>query len=177
MNEYVHWIIYEYLKCPKKYKVYDDLFLYMHEIDYVYLNQKDHAREEDGLLLREKFVDCKHKFAKTDHFENTPCSVLEVLAALAYRMDGEWTGDPSDPRPDTMFMEMLHNLGVLRYKSEHHTIVRINSWMRGEISYYGEGGVFPLKKKGSRIKKDQRGLSLWEQMMCYIREFYPNTED
>lgn len=135
---------------------------------------KDYNRIEDAIRLREDFI--AEQLAREDPylvdiFRNRPCSVLEVLIALAYRMEDVMEID----RFPTWFWEMLSNLGLEGYDNDHfnrrtiRSIDRIiNRWLDRNYDYNGKGGLFPL----SDPPKDQRDVEIWYQMSTYLVENY-----
>lgn len=168
---YIEWLIYDYLGFSEK--RYDKLFSLLALIPFRYSIPEDHAREEDGLYLREKY-----RKATNIEIYGT-CNVLEVLVALAVRMDGEWTGDPKNPTPENTFFEFIINLHLDEYNNSllindqtyREVINIINRWLDRDFYRNGEGSIFPLKRR-TKIRDDQRELSIWRQMMCYIREYH-----
>ena len=99
------------------------------------------------------------------------CNVLEMLVAFAERIDAIM-GEPGEMHYDIWFATMLDNLGLLGqtddYFDEPLVSEIISRWMHRDIDYYGEGGLFPVEHS----EEDQRDLSIWDQMSCYMNENY-----
>lgn len=111
------------------------------------------------------------------------CSVLELLASLAFRIDQEYTSDCSEDHPEILFSHFMKNLGLDIFtdqnfhsgivdKYELHKI--LTRWMDGNISRNGAGGLFPLIYHPN---VDQRGKELWDQMFPYIAENFFGRRD
>lgn len=133
----------------------------------------DDNRIEDGLLLREEFL-------QEEKLDNSvvlcgPCSLLEMMIKLAERMEDivceydyiYW------------FWEMIRNLNFIEYYDTH------KSWMNGCVCpsdiYHGIimlldrtytreglGSLFPMKNS----RRDMRSIEIWYQMNNYLIENY-----
>lgn len=180
-EDYAVWIVKDYIHM-KNFEYYLDLILELHEIPFEYYEESDKDREADGLYLRNYFIeDCKGRIIDDEVLESK-CSVLEVLAALAVRLDHEFIGDHMVERPEDfnedkeykLFSEMLDNLDLLDFfgdlaegdLDEIRDIV--TDWLNRDFNRHGGGSIFPVKKS----KKDQRSASIWSQAMEYIMENY-----
>lgn len=135
----------------------------------------DECREKDGVFLREYFCEEKGYFDRSSYemsrFFDEYCSVLEMLVALSIRMDREWVGDPSNPTPDMIFVELLENLGIFiddKDFKKKTCEIRVKRWLDRKFDYNGKGSIFPLKI--NRYREDQRGVEIWRQMTAYISE-------
>lgn len=126
----------------------------------------DANRANDGLQLRYEYYD-----ETGDNIDDilSDCSVLEMMVALAERMDGIM-GEPGESQYGEWFAEMLKNLGLdkqtNRYFDANEVERILENMMYRDIKYSGKGGLFPLRN----AVEDQRYLSLWDQMSCYINE-------
>lgn len=126
---------------------------------------RDLNRISDGEDLRGKFL---MENGLNGTFYNHPVSVLEVLIALAARVDGEYLGNPNDPRPDILFWEMICNLGLDKFddkKYDSEAVFEIlDVWIGRKFDKNGVGSPFPV---GKNIH-DQRKIEMWMQMTAYI---------
>ena len=156
-NDYKVWIMRHELKmsakdCQKLSKLIDIL----HNCDFFPPTPNDKNRAEDGLELRVLYLDYVDADMK---FHRNP-KVLEVLAALSCRMEDEYVGDPSDPRPYIIFGDIIQlNLDLSIKMRESDVIGRLTAWMDGDI---------PLFKTQKKPAKDD----IWSQMQVYIHENY-----
>lgn len=130
---------------------------------------EDENRAADGIDLREEF----------GYFEDfaEPCSVLEVLIAIARRMDFEMA-DPvcGGSITKACFWSLIGNLGLDictddNYDECHlwdseYVASRLDRWMSRSFEPDGTGGIFPLEY----TTVDQRTVEIWYQMFAYLRE-------
>lgn len=171
---YGRWIIKERIEVPydRMFWKHEKLMNELHKIPFIYLIPRDANRDEDGLSLRREYADLLRLYRIP--FEGMPASVLEVMAAIAIRVDGEYIGNPHDERPDLFLYEMVKNLGLLvfddrNFNSESvHKI--INTWLYREFRSDGLGSPFPIQND----TRDQREFEIWDQMNHYIFENYRN---
>lgn len=146
---------------------YDKLMEQLHESPFEAVLERDNNRIKDGLDLRQRFL---IENGINGNFYEHPVSVLEVLIALAIRIDSEFLGNPNDPRPDFIFWDMIRNLGLDKFDNKHYNsdeIYRIlGIWINRTYDFYGNGSIFPLNKKSGC--SDQRKNEIWTQMTAYI---------
>lgn len=128
----------------------------------------DDNRADDGIQLRYEF--CEETGTDDFHAEDGPCTVLEMLIALAKRLDFLEDGGAAD-----WFWIMVDNLGLLGFtdqayvdeewfKDEVYDIIDI--FLCREFEKSGVGGIFPLRHPRS----DQRKVEIWYQMHAYLLE-------
>lgn len=160
-------------------KGYDDLMWYLHSTSFISLITGDNNRIKDAWELRKDYYELTGvRLGDINKpsalLERLLCnaSVLEVLIALAFRIENEYIGDPADPKPDLIFWEMICNLGlqkcVGRYYDEDEVEDILETWISRQYSYTGKGGIFPLKYP----KRDQRKIEIWSQTQAYLSENY-----
>lgn len=173
---YREWLIHDLLRIRNPEK-YDDLFRILHDRRFTWILDRDANRADDGLYLRNYFFDyigCNESETIEEFNEVNYCSVLEMLAALSKRIDGEYIGDPGNPKPDVIFMEMLENLRLTRFWGECKSRDRDNihnildRFLDRKYSSSGMGGLFPIHRPMS----DQRNDEIWTQMIHYVHENY-----
>ena len=148
----------------------------LHNAVFTGLVPHDENREYDGIALRERY------FWETqvldESFDGEPCTMLEMLVALADRIDFE-LGDPDDDRCWTAryFWELIGNLGLNAFDDEHYIarggVRRVQEILDVLINrtydYDGsDGGLFPL----AYPERDQREVEIWYQMQAYLQENY-----
>lgn len=146
----------------------------LHRHKFVPYLDRDENRALDGLSLREQFLESE--WFTTRNLLDGDCSVLEMLIALAQRMDFE-TSDVYEGCEDKTaywFWEMLDNLGLTAFDDESYVELEgqtyvdqiIDKFVDREYRYDGEGGIFPL----NHSNRDQRNVELWYQMSAYLCE-------
>lgn len=101
-----------------------------------------------------------------------PTTVLEMLVALAERMN-DVLYSPNGPDLTTMiFIEFLENLGVYKYDDANFDPLKVNDiltkWLERRFQKNGKGSIFPLND----TKIDSRITEIWYQMNEYILEKY-----
>ena len=123
----------------------------------------DGNRANDGLCMRDEY-----EFDTNSQVDVVgDCNVLEMLIALAIRIDSVM-GVPCEDHSDDWFRLMVGNLGITSKTSSDHIRALVARWMRRDIDRNGHGGLFPL----DHTSEDQRVLSIWDQMTCYINRYY-----
>lgn len=137
---------------------------------------RDENRALDGLELRERFLEDEW-YMDRECIEGE-CSVLEMLVALAQRMDFE-TGNAyetngNEDRTAYWFWEMMENLGLIHFDDESYVELDgqtyvddiIDEFVERKYEYNGRGGLFPLRY----ADRDQRDVEIWYQMSSYLYE-------
>ena len=163
-----------------QYDTYDILICELYNIPFRWVIDLDANRAEDGVILRGYFHNPDGTTA-LDTFANKPCSVLEMLIALAQKMDYILADDGRGDRTRIWFWEMIANLGLDKYYDaefkepfgndmgrikEIHNIC--DKWMYRDFTYRGFGSPFPLISP----YRDQREQQIIDQMNDYILEKY-----
>lgn len=164
MDTYLYWIL-EQLNFGTRqgWVVRIDQLRRLHNMEFIWILDHDRRRALDGLTLRSKYPRFK-EFDQVDH--DRPCSVLEMLAALAIRMDKEWIGNARINKAYIPFKDMIQNLNL----NEKNFYQNVNDWMYRRFGRNGEGSIFPLKRPIPG--EDQRDIEIWNQMIRYINENY-----
>ena len=165
MNDpYFEWLL--EIVCEGKYMKrlqYRRLLGWLYKTEFVYVLPIDSSRAEDGLDLRVRFGD--------PDITNKPCSVLEVMVALAIRceehiMANQELGD----RTGKWFWGMVGNLGLdqmsdFSFDPEYVDFV-ISKFLFREYDPSGKGGLFTVKDP----REDMRTVDIWCQMCWYLSE-------
>lgn len=157
---------------------YNQLVRALFNTKYKAIIQNDINRYDDGIALRESFiVDAIDKSIKSYEELDKPCSMLEMLVALAGRIDRMLADECCEDQSYRWFWEMIRNLGLDQYTDEEYMdyggLYGIDTILLRVIERTyakdGSGGLFPLK----RPDNDQRKLEIWYQMNAYLLENYP----
>lgn len=156
-------------------KYYSKLLIDLHFIEFTYIVDKDKNRAEDGIYLRNEFLE--YNQPETISMAN-PCSVLEMLIALSLRIQTEYIGDQNILPYDNIFIEFLDNLSLLDFDNDHYYIDSyrkvnniVGSWLNRDFNRDGCGSIFPLERR-ERKYPNQRNIEIWGQMQWYILEKY-----
>ena len=175
-ERYLEWIY--NLVLDREYDVnsnyaYDKLIHELYSIEFYSVIEMDESRISDGISLRYSFG---YEMGYTDReitcaLDNRPCSVLEVMAALAKRCETQIMSDDSyGNRTRKWFRKMLMSLGLsgmynMHYNKEFVDRV-IDIFLKREYDYSGKGGLFALRNPD----RDQRTIEIWAQMCDYLYE-------
>lgn len=155
------------LVCKDRYSKsvsYSKLLAHLHDVEFTYLITMDQNRAENGIALRWRF------YCETDYHvaTNDPCSVLEMMVALAISceniMDDPHVGD----RTGQWFWGMIVNLGLgsmTDYKFDRiYVDAVIQRFLDREYEPNGKGGLFTVKN----CKTDLRTVEIWNQLCWYL---------
>lgn len=147
---------------------YSKLLTHLHDTEFRYSIPNDQNRAEDGVDLRWRFVcdkDCRSRYP----YLAGPCSMLEMLVALAIRceesiMDEAHMGD----RTAQWFWGMIVNLGLGPMVDYHYDAKEvdqcINRFLNREYSPDGRGGLFTIRG----CDRDLRTVEIWYQLCWYL---------
>lgn len=174
--DYFHWLC-EIININHNEDSYWLLAKALHGKEYYWTVPNDDNRGMDGLHLREKYLDenpCDFEFANLTI--EGPCSMLEMLIALAMRADDIMAKPGRRNQTSRWFWEIMDNLGLKKYTDadfvDLYGTLNVNLILEVvlERSYKrnGQGGLFPLKN----TKKDQKKVEIWYQMCTYLLENY-----
>lgn len=175
-EQYILWIYNSIIPEPiRRDDSYLKLIHALHQckIDHCY-QQLDKNRLSDGIDLRNRFID----YINNDEyghlkvrplFEGEPCSVLEMLAAMAIRCEEQLMSVPElGNRSSKWFWEMLVNLGLDDMNDYNFNIDYImsvvNKFLRRDYAPDGKGGLFYIPNCPS----DMRNEELWVQLCWYM---------
>ena len=180
MDDYFLWL-YELVGPAPNRKRYFHVLQELHEIEFYWRIDNDINRAEDGKSLRTKFISETGLEVYTDidqRFLYRPCSLLEMMIALAYRWESDVMFDMhSSTGVGKWFWEMVDNLGLLAKRFEDATYdedaeIEVKDkayiFMDRMYSANGDGGIFPLEHP----LLDQRTVEIWYQINQYFQENY-----
>lgn len=151
---------------------YWNLARQLYSTEFVWIVANDGNRVEDGLILRQDFMNEQGSAGVTNEWLDLGCSMLEMLLALALRASYQVEKEPAD-----WFEIFLKNLGLIKFTDD-----RYNAEIEKQVSQIlenfiyrnyrvnGRGGLFPLKHPERAPDRDQSKVELWYQMMAYILE-------
>jgi len=174
INEYFNWIY--RLVCDGKHigrLSYRKLLACLHGIDFTYTVDMDGNREADGADLRYRFG-YEQKYPDpliAAYLDDRPCSVLEMMVALAIRCEEHIMGDADiGDRTGQWFWDMLVNLGLngmndKKFDREYTESV-ISRFLNREYGKDGKGGLFTIEN----CKHDLRDVEIWYQMCWHLAE-------
>lgn len=152
---------------------YKKLLRRLNEIDFQFTIAMDANREADGMDLRYRFGEEKHvrNYIVARYLDDHPCSVLEMMVALANRCEETIMDDPDyGDRRGLWFWGMIDNLGLgdmddSKY-DELYVDEKIYAFLNHEYSRNGKGGLFYVH----RPYMDMRQVEIWTQLNWYLDE-------
>ena len=149
-DEYFNWL-YNFV-CVGSLSQFGKLLSRLHEIDFRYSIRNDQNRASDGIA-----------------YLAGPCSVLEMLIALAIRceesiMDDTVYGD----RTTQWFWNMIVNLGLGGMVDQMFDIQEVDAvierFLNREYEPDGRGGLFRV----NNCEDDLREVEIWYQLCWYL---------
>ena len=163
--EYFEWLY--HIACGDRFAPgisYRSLLAHLHEIEFIFSIPRDSNRAEDGIDLRYRFA---HEDA--DRYLRGPCSVLEMMLALAIRCEETIMDDPAKgDRTGQWFWGMISNLGLGGMTDERYNRDYVddcvNRFLYREYEPDGKGGLFRVRN----CDEDLRRVELWYQLCWYL---------
>lgn len=174
-SEYFNWMC-QLVSDEKRYSrrlSYQKLLHFLHSVDFNYTLEMDGNREEDGIDLRYRFgyENSYNSSMIATFLDDKPCSVLEMMIALAIRCEEQIMDDPDiGNRTGQWFWNMIVNLGLGSMTDEkfnrHYANTIIERFLNREYERDGKGGLFTVK----HCRYDLRNVEIWYQMCWYLDE-------
>ena len=167
-NDYFEWIYRMVVKTDGPPSIsYRKLLMALHNTPFVYSIPMDENRASDGIDMRYRFT-----FEDdVDRYLNGPCSVLEMMVALAIRCEENIMDDPKKgDRTSHWFWTMVINMGLgamtdLRFDKDYVTET-VTRFLNRQYDYYGKGGLFTVKNPD----RDMCKVEIWWQLCWYLNE-------
>lgn len=169
-ESYFKWLIDDVLGEPsiRESHLYLARALFKKEFYWIVVN--DENRAVDGRLLRDEYTD-KTGMDVTDILA-CPCSVLEMLIALAVRIACDIMPDVYSQDVAYWFWLMITNLKLDGFDDRGFDMEYVDyileKFMERDYDYEGFGGLFPRKN----ATEDQSKVEIWYQMQGYFLENY-----
>ena len=144
----------------------------LHDVDFEWLIDMDENRAQDGIDLRDRFIrECEYSKDDVEYLDK-PCSILEMMVALALRAEQTIMDDPDvGNRTGQWFWEMISSLGLGRMDDLHFNRVKarriIDRFLDREYEPNGKGGLFTIPD----CKYDLRDVDIWYQINWYLHDF------
>lgn len=172
--QYLDWMC--RLVCNDKYSKklsYKKLLRYLNTIEFTYILPMDSNRAEDGVDLRYRFgyeFDYENAMIAS-YLDDRPCSVLEMMIALALRCEETIMDNPDyGDRMGQWFWNMIVNLGLgsmtdAKFDANYIDNV-VHIFLDREYAPNGEGGLFTVQHPS----RDMRSVEIWYQMCWYLDE-------
>ena len=151
-------------------KSYRKLFARLHDTEFTYTIPMDGNRAEDG-------IDLRYRFGREQDYDDAliascldicPCSVLEMMTALAIRCEEHFMDNPDvGDRTGQWFWEMLVSLGLGDMDDEHfdryHVDCVLERFLDRAYERNGKGGLFTVDNG-----QNMRTTEIWYQMNFHL---------
>lgn len=171
INEYFEWMYRQ--ACDIDGDVtYIKLFEHLHNTEFRWTIPMDGNRAQNGIELRWRFI---YEYGYRDirdeieEYLDGPCSVLEMLMALAFKCEDDYMDDPdAGNRTGQWIWIMLENLGLASMSdgnyNKHYVNASLDMFMDRQYKPDGEGGLFVIKG----CPYDLRDVEIWYQLCWYL---------
>ena len=155
--------------CDRKVVSYRKLLRFLHGVEFTYSLEMDENRAMDGIELRYRFA---HGYLNDDDAEyhlSGPCSVLEMMLALAIRCEENIMDDPTiGDRTAQWFWGMVTSLGLGGMYDKNFDIYYaedvIERFLNRDYKPNGAGGLFTV----DYYDYDMRDIEIWHQLCAYL---------
>lgn len=168
INEYFKWMF--DLMCKERYEnvSFKKLFVLLHSKEFRFTISYDENRYNDG-------IDLRYRFSMFDGFEDAmeyldgPCSVLEMMVALALRCEETIMDDPAyGDRTAQWFWDMIVSLGLGGLTDdvidESYVDFVLERFLDRKYEPDGRGGLFTIRNS----IHDLRHFEIWDQLNWYL---------
>lgn len=154
---------------------YDKLLRLLHRTKFRWINIRDKNRAEDGTDLRFRFrknIDGLSRNEVLNWHDKEPCSVLEMMIALAIRAEEQIMDDPQvGNRTTQWFWGMISSLGLTGMSDNMFDLIEVKDiierFLNREYSPDGKGGLFTIRD----CEYDLRDVEIWTQLCWYLDRF------
>ena len=162
INDYFHWLVsiisngYE--------ESYTMLLMQLFDTPFVYLLERDANRAHDGLDLRDRYS----QDMGLDLDISSPCSLLEMMVALAIRCESDIMYEPErGDRTYIWFWMMIESLGIIDMTDRAFNKLRVKTvlmnLMDRNYAPDGKGGLFYVPGMN-----DMQTKEIWYQMNTFL---------
>lgn len=170
INAYFEWLC--DIVCEDRYSEtvsYTKLLAYLHDVKFIYSIPKDKNRAADGIDMRYRFALGGHDYGYIADCLDGPCSVLEMMVALAVRCEEAIMDDPLiGNRTGQWFWGMIVSLGLGSMSDdrfdEGYVASIIEQFLYRNYEPNGRGGLFTIKP----CNEDLRDVEIWVQMLWFL---------
>ena len=173
INEYFEWL--SNIVCENRYSSvtsFRKLLSLLHDTTFRYSIPKDKNRAEDGMDLRYRFAISQGYRTSVEPVLDIlggPCSVLEMMVALAIRCEEDIMDDPTmGNRSSQWFWGMIVNLGLGPMTDDVFDKRIVDSivatFLDRKYEPNGKGGLFTVKD----CDCDLRSVEIWHQLCWYL---------
>ena len=167
-NDYFEWMY--RLMCGGRFAKdisYRKLFTVLHDTEFTHFVPYDENRAEDGIGLRYHYC-VLHECENLEYCLDGPCSVLEMMVALAIRCEKIMSDIGKGDRTSQWFWDMVRSLGLssmVDYNFDRRVVDDVIwRFLNRKYSPNGKGGLFTVRG----WRRDAREAEIWHQLMAYL---------
>lgn len=140
------------------------------DTDFTYAIENDKNRAADGVYLRYRFA-IDFGYGDVEPYLNGPCTVLEMMVALAVRCEEHIMDDPDmGNRTGHWFWSMIDSMGLGYVRDSSFRVYAVEEavdrFLNRDYEPNGKGGLFTIKN----CRYDLRDVEIWYQMCWYLDE-------
>lgn len=154
---------------------YHKLLIFLHQTPFDYTIPMDGNRADDGTEIRYRFG-YENDIPQTEIalIDDGPCSMLEMMVALAWRMEETIMNNPdAGNRIGRWFWDMIESLGLsdmteAKFDEDKASTI-IDIFLDHDYARNGKGGLFTVNGP-----YDMRDYEIWYQMMWYLNDILDN---
>lgn len=172
-EEYFDWIL-DQVTVPEIHYNYLKLFRILYETEFTWTIEYDENRAADGIDLRSKFAEqMGYSYEEwRKNLDDRPCSLLEMMAALAIRCEDCIMGDADyGDRTDIWFWNMIVTMGLKDEDDEEIDVIyvkeRVKRVLNRDYAADGYGGFFYVPGRTDLQKSE-----IWYQLNYWLNQFY-----
>ena len=171
IDEYFEWL-YD-IVCKNNFheqNSFRKLLMLLHSVEFTYTIPSDDNQAERGINLRWIYsLEMDRDHEEVRHFIDGPCSVLEMMVALAVRCEDHIMEDAEfGNRTGVWFWDMLTNLGIDQACDCNFSIYEVDDiierFLNREYEPDGRGGLFTVEN----CEYDLRDIEIWYQLHLYL---------
>lgn len=167
-NDYFQWM-YD-LVCHNRFSKqisYRKLLMHLNATEFKYTISKDSNRAYDGMDLRWRYS-LLYDNPDVLHYIDGPCSMLEMLVALAIKIEDIMDDPALGDRTQQWFWGMIVNLGLgsmvdERFDKKYVDYV-LDRFFNRNYKPDGKGGLFLIRDSD----RDLRDVEIWCQLCWYL---------
>ena len=159
---------------------YRYLCAFLHGTEFTYMLPMDDNRYEDGISMRYRYgYECDiPNYRIASELDQRPCSVFEMMVALALRMEEDIMGKKDSDRTHEWFGEMLESLGLSHMTDdrfdEGEAERKINIFLDRKYQRDGKGGLFTIS---DAPVANLQNVEIWYQAMWYLNDVLKEEEE
>ena len=168
-DDYFEWLC-ELINIERfsKQLTYRKLLMRLHNVEFTWFIPHDDNRADDGVQLRRRYALIRDDMRLANYILG-PCSVLEMMVALAIRCEENIMDDAlMGNRPGHWFWGLVHSLGLSRMTDARFDRDYVDNalarFLNREYEPNGEGGLFTIK----HCMDDMRTVEIWCQLSWYL---------